>query len=228
MIELENEAERAAVLAHEIAHATAGHGAKRLERDLLTKGALAIASIGTEGSALGQEVIGYAGRGAQLLGLKYSREAEREADFYGMKLMTDAGYCSPQGAVTEQETFVAMENGSRAAPRDWLTSHPTSTERVENNRLRARELMVQRVTDAARAYEAYEEASALLAVASHDAAMSSLNGALNLLYHEAQFRGLRGAITMAQNRYGDAVTNFDRAINLDPAYFAYYLHRGAG
>ena len=85
-----------------------------------------------------------------------------------------------------------------------------------------------RVTDAAPAYEAYQEASALLAVGSHDAAMSSINGALNLLYHEAQFHGLRGAIRMAQNRYGDAVTNFDRAINFDPTYLAYCLHRGAG
>ncbi|NKB98369.1 MAG: M48 family metalloprotease [Pseudomonadales bacterium] len=243
LVALEHESELAAVLAHEIAHAAARHGAKRLERDMLTQGVLAVASIGTEGSALGQEVIGYASRGAQLLGLKYSRDAEREADFYGMQFMTDAGY-SPQGAVTLQEKFVAMKGGAAAASQDWLASHPTSIERVENNRGRARELMARkptathfgtaeyrtaltRVTEAAPAYEAYEEASALLEVGSHDAAISSINQALSLVSDEAQFHGLRGAIRMAQKRYGDAVTNFDRAISFDPAYFAYYLHRGA-
>ncbi|MEZ5559033.1 MAG: tetratricopeptide repeat protein [Pseudomonadales bacterium] len=43
---------------------------------------------------------------------------------------------------------------------------------------------------------------------------------------EAQFHGLRGDIRLAQKRYGDARTNYQRAIERDPEYFAYYLGRG--
>lgn len=238
---LDNESELAAVLAHEIAHAAARHGAKRLERQMLTQTVIAVAQAGASGSAVGQEVIGYAAQGAQLLGLKYSRDAEREADYYGMNFMVDAGY-SPQGAVTLQQKFVEMQAGAPNA--GLMSSHPASQERVENNRGRAvklrqrqpgatffgsneyRQAMTE-LAEAAPAYEAYEEAGALLEVGSYDAAATEVSRAIRLLDREAQFHGLRGAIRMQQERYDDAVINFNRAIERDPEYFGYYLHRGA-
>lgn len=241
LVVLENEAELAAVLAHEVAHAAARHGAKRLERAMLAQGVMAAAALGTEGSAIGQQVVGYAVRGAQLLGFKYSRDAEREADYYGMQFMARSGY-SPEGAVSLQEKFVAMQGETTA--QDWLSSHPTSAERVNNNRRRARELSAgfpeanQSISGAydqamaplraaLPAYEAYDEASALLEVGSTAEALDAVNRALELENREAQFHGMRGAIRLAQGRYSDAITNFDRAIERDPDYFAYYLHRGA-
>ena len=62
---------------------------------------------------------------------------------------------------------------------------------------------------------------------SYDAAATEVSRAIRLLDREAQFHGLRGAIRMQQERYDDAIINFNRAIDRDPEYFGYYLHRGA-
>ena len=71
--------------------------------------------------------------GAQLMTQKYGRDAEREADEFGMLYMSESGY-DPQGAVELQETFVAL---SKKRDPDWISglfaSHPPSMERVENN-----------------------------------------------------------------------------------------------
>ena len=74
-----------------------------------------------------------AGLGAQLITQKYGRDAEREADYYGMKYMSLSGY-DTQGAVDLQKTFVKLSEGRR---QDFLSglfaSHPPSQERVQNN-----------------------------------------------------------------------------------------------
>jgi predicted Zn-dependent protease len=78
-------------------------------------------------------VVGAAQQGAQLIGLKYSRDAEREADYYGADFMVKAGY-DPYAAVTLQEQFLALSNDQgQQGVASWFASHPTSAERVQNN-----------------------------------------------------------------------------------------------
>lgn len=243
LVELDNEAELAAVLAHEIVHAAARHGAKRIERGLLSQGLIAVTAIGTAGWEYGGDAVRLAQGGSVLFNQKYSRDAERESDYYGTQMMARAGY-DPYAAVTLQQKFVALSGSEERAFLDGLlASHPASTERVENNRGLVKRLRSEgfasghfgqaeyaRAMDELRAaqpaYDAYDAAVADFREGKLDAALSRVNDALSSYPKEALFHGLRGAIRQSQKRLDDAVINYDRAIARDPNYFVYHLRRG--
>ncbi|MCG8429277.1 MAG: M48 family metalloprotease, partial [Chromatiales bacterium] len=105
LVELNSEAELAAVLGHEIVHAAARHGAKGMERGMLLQGAIAVAGVAARDSDYSQLAVGAAAVGANLINQSYSRDAESESDYYGMQYMARAGY-DPHAAVDLQETFV--------------------------------------------------------------------------------------------------------------------------
>ena len=138
LIEMESEAELAAVLGHELVHADAAHGARAQSKGVLTQvGALGgMVLLGSEVDDRTLRQVGMLGiqLGAQLVTTAYGRDAERESDLYGMRYMSAAGY-DPQGAVELQETFVELSEGGN---QNWLSglfsSHPPSRERVENNK----------------------------------------------------------------------------------------------
>jgi beta-barrel assembly-enhancing protease len=117
LTELNNEAELAAVLSHEIVHAAARHGAQQLEKGQLLQIGSAVASVaaGAYGGAdLGQMVGQGAMLGAQLLQAKYGRDDELEADKYGMKYMKSVGY-DLQAAVSLQELFLRKFQAGQGA-----------------------------------------------------------------------------------------------------------------
>ena len=107
LTELENEAELAAVLGHEVVHSAARHGAKSMERGTLLQGVLLATTIGASSSEYGNYIVGGAQLGAQLLTTKHGRGAELESDYYGTLYMAKAGF-DPTAAITLQEKFVAL------------------------------------------------------------------------------------------------------------------------
>ncbi|HIE07331.1 MAG TPA: peptidase M48, partial [Desulfarculaceae bacterium] len=98
LVELNSEAELAAVLSHEIVHAAARHGAKRIERGIFLQGMIIATGIASSNSEYSRFAVGGAGIVSQLLTHKYSRNAEFEADLFGMHYMSRAGY-DPSAAI---------------------------------------------------------------------------------------------------------------------------------
>ncbi|MBX3707862.1 MAG: M48 family metalloprotease [Pseudomonadales bacterium] len=243
LTELGSEAELAAVLGHEIVHAAGRHGAKAVERGVLSQVALLGVAIGTHRSEYSQALVGGAALAAGLVNQRYGRDAEREADYYGTRYLAAAGY-DPMAAVTLQETFVRLSEGRSTS---WLeglfASHPPSTERVANNRrlvetLRAEgfkggNLGVEPYTAALRqlredadAYAAADEARKALAARDYAAARTAAQKAIRLQNREAAFHGLLGDIERGERRFDRAIAAYDAAIARDDGYFAYYLGRG--
>ncbi|WP_337658589.1 M48 family metalloprotease [Sphingorhabdus sp. Alg231-15] len=137
---MNDEAEMAGVLGHEVGHVAAEHGRKRQKAARRNSILGALGQIGAAvllgDSALGklgQEVFG---TGSQLLTLKYSRKQEHEADDLGIAYLASAGY-APQALSTMLESLAAQSAiDARAAGRDargvptWASTHPNPVQRV--------------------------------------------------------------------------------------------------
>ncbi|MDP9089207.1 MAG: M48 family metallopeptidase [Pseudomonadota bacterium] len=118
------DAELAAVIGHEIAHALREHTRERVSRAYEQQ--LAVASIailtgaGTGAMDLGNEVA------SVTFALPHSREQESEADIIGLELMARAGY-DPNAAVSVWQKMLAME---KSAPPQFLSTHPSPGNRI--------------------------------------------------------------------------------------------------
>ncbi len=241
LMHLENEAELAAVLGHEIVHSAARHGALSMQRGVLLQGAMLATSLATQDEAYGNYVVGAAQLGAQLVTLKYGRGAELEADQYGIEYMVRAGY-DPSAAISLQETFVRL---SDAGERNWLdglfSSHPPSMERVEANRVTVAQLDLRTDLEIGKArydqalahlrtvqpaYEALERAQFLVSENNLESAEASLMKAIRIEPGEALFHGTLGDVYRLENRFESATGAYDKALALDDEYYRYYLGRG--
>ncbi|MDH5304068.1 MAG: M48 family metalloprotease [Gammaproteobacteria bacterium] len=239
LVEIQSEAELAAVLGHEITHAAARHTAQQMSRAQILQGLVVATSVVSSDSSYGNLAVGGASVAAQLVSTKYGREAELEADKYGMRYMSKAGY-DPQGAVTLQETFVRLSEGRNQS---WLNglfaSHPPSQERVTANRERIRNLpaggtlgvdayraAMQKTLDAKPAYDAYDAGRKALGEKKADEALALADKAIESFSAEANFHALRGDVRLMNKQYDMAVTNYDRAISRRGNFFYYPLQRG--
>ena len=238
LVELENEAELAALLGHEVVHAAAKHSANQMQRNLLFGLAGLGVGLAVDDSKHARSIVGATQLGLQLASLKYGRDDERESDYYGMKYMHAAGY-DTSAAVTLQEKFVALSEGRQSS---WLegllASHPPSPERVANNRAalaefppggevggtRYRAHMATLLEDR-RAYELADEARKNNGQ-NTARALQLIDQAIDQQPREALFHGIKGDILATQGRHGDAVRAYDAAIQRDPDYFGHYLGRG--
>jgi predicted Zn-dependent protease len=243
--ELNNEAELAAVLGHEIVHAAARHGAKAQERGTLLQVGMVAAQVGLASSNmdgnLANLAIQGAGVGAQMVQMKYGRDQELESDHYGMLYMKRAGY-DLNGAVTLQQTFVRLSE-AQGRNQSWLeglfASHPPSPERVAKNQAALAELGSGGELGAERyaaktaelrklkpAYDKYDQALAAANKKDMVTAKKLASEAAQLLPREARFTQLLGDIAMAQNQPKDALAAYEKSINLDGNYFGPYLGGG--
>ncbi len=115
----------AAVLGHEIAHNVAHHAAERMSQAvvLLPLGLLAYL-FGDAAGMLTRTGLNL------LLSLPGSRKQEEEADYVGLLMMAQSCY-DPEAAVT---LWAKMEKGEQGAPPQFLSTHPSSHNRMEKIR----------------------------------------------------------------------------------------------
>lgn len=239
LTELDNEAELAAVLGHEVVHSAARHTAQMLERGMLLQLGVIAAGVAASDSQYANLAVGAGMIGAQILSARYGREAELEADRYGMRYMANAGY-EPDAAVSLQETFVRLSEGRQQG---WLqglfASHPPSEERVNRNRDHARELAVDgdlgretyqqrtaHLREVKPAYEKHMEGLTALRENNPARARELAREALAIEPREGKFHGLLGQAAMQEDRRDEAMGHFDAAIDRNPQYFEYYVYRG--
>ena len=127
---VENEAQLAVVLGHEVGHVAGRHGSKRAATAQL--GQLGLIT----GAVLGQELLGLpagdllstGGTIAQLMFLRYGRDDERESDHLGVEYSALAGYQSREGAAFFQTLKRLSDKAGQSIP-SMLSTHPDPGER---------------------------------------------------------------------------------------------------
>jgi len=241
LVYLEDEAQLAAVLGHEIVHAAARHGASQNAENVLIGATAAIAGVAIANKKPEYAVlaVGALGVSANAWQSKYSRDHELEADKYGIKYMVKAGY-DPQAAVELQELFVRMfEKQDTSWIEGMFASHPPSRDRVEANR---RELQ-HYPSGGARNKEAFQRALAQLKQDSdaykkyNDAvkaaknkqylnSMSLVDEAIQQQPKENLFWELKGKLLLQQDQSREAIAALDRAIAANPNFYRPYVYRG--
>lgn len=124
----------AAVMGHEVAHATLRHGGKRMTENQLNgvtmaviDAGLGIADMETTNRGLLMGAIGVVGQYASTL--PYSRGHETEADIQGLRYAIRAGF-DPNEAPKLWERMAELGSGGP----EWMSTHPEPLERAKKLR----------------------------------------------------------------------------------------------
>jgi predicted Zn-dependent protease len=242
---MENEAQLASVLGHEVGHVTARHSAAGMTRQrvagaLSTLGAAALEVAGVQGS----ELILQGGMIATNLVLqKYSRDQERQSDQLGMQYMTAMGY-NPEGMVQTMEILDASHQREPSAVESLFLSHPLTSERIASARkltatqdpqLRVPEKLAEgpfraataRLKALAPAYAKMDQGKAALGDNDAAKAVRLLSEATTTAPDQALIWSFRAA---AESRAGDttkALVSAERAVALYPGLFRARFTAGA-
>jgi predicted Zn-dependent protease len=126
----ESEAELITVLAHELAHIYAHHGARALtasyQKRMVAGNLLALAKV--DNSNLTETIISLGvGVGLELLDRGYSRGEEKEADKLGTHIAFNAGY----NPTFMTKFFVRLFEANPKQPFKLLSTHPPTPERIQ-------------------------------------------------------------------------------------------------
>ena len=198
LLKLNDEAELASLLGHELGHVNARHTAQQMSQAMLTQtlvgGAAAI--VGSQGSALGDLTTQLGSIGAGALLASYSRDNERQADDLGLRYMVAAGY-NPQGFVGLMDMLRTLNKQRPNAVELMFSTHPMSDERYQSA------VQATRTRYAQAQGSLYRE---------------------RYMDHTAELRRQRGAIEamqngekeMARKNYDSAASQFQQALKIAP------------
>ncbi len=137
---VDNEAQLAAVMGHEMSHVILRHGTNQVSKANLIEIPLALAGELTNSSSLmGQLTQWGINLGTSSVLLKFSRTAESQADLMGSHLMAEAGYDPMQMA-----KFFEKLNAQTGSAIEFLSDHPNPENRSHAIEQEARRLPQQR------------------------------------------------------------------------------------
>ena len=130
LLHADEEAEMAGVMAHEIAHVCARHGTKQATKGEIMNLASIPAMIFIPYSWAGWAMYQGLNFAIPITFLKFSRDAEREADYLGLQYMYNAGY-DPNAFVAFFEKVQAEEKKRPGTIPKVFSTHPPTPDRIE-------------------------------------------------------------------------------------------------
>ncbi len=234
---MENEAQLAAVLGHEIGHVAARHQAAGYTRQVIAGvlTAVGVAALETAG-VRGADLLAQGGAlAANLVLMKYSRDQERQADELGMDYMTRAGY-NPQGMVQVMEILLRAQKKQPSAVEALFLSHPLTTERLatakamaarQPEHLRTPERLREepfrkataRLRELAPAYAKMDEGRRALARDKTERALELLEEATRMAPDQALIWAFRAAAEAKAEKTDAALRSAEKAAKLAPDLF---------
>jgi len=199
LVALNNEAELAALLGHELGHVNARHTAQQISKGMLTQVVVGGFSVlaGTKATMLGQLAAQLGSIGAGVLLAAYSRDNEREADDLAMEYMTKAGY-SPGGMVGLMNMLRSLSKEKPGTIELMFATHPMSDERYQTALTNSRSKYAQFAK-----LPMYRER-----FMDNTANLRRIKGAIE----EMQ----KGEKEMASKKYNDAENHFRQALHIAP------------
>lgn len=130
ILRAQEESELAGVMAHEISHVVLRHGTKNATKgEIMQLATIPLMLLGPGGWA-GYGIYEAAQLAIPVTYLKFSRDAERQADYFGLQYMYHAGY-DPNSYVTFFERIQADEKRRPGTIPKVFSTHPPTPERIE-------------------------------------------------------------------------------------------------
>lgn len=144
---MNNEAELAGVLGHEVGHVAARHSQRRQaaaqQNTLLGAAGAILSGILLGDSGIGQQISRGILQGSQMLTLRFSRDQELQADELGIQYLNRAGY-DPRAMATVLQSLAAqnaldasLQGRDDARVPEWASTHPDPASRVQTALQRA-------------------------------------------------------------------------------------------
>jgi predicted Zn-dependent protease len=234
LLEMDNEAELAGLLGHELGHVNSRHTAQQAGRGMVANVLVAGASIATAAAGYqgGAAIVALGGMvGSSALLASYSRDDEREADGLGIDYMTRAQY-SPEGMVGLMSMLQRQSKEKPSMLATMFSTHPMSDERyatakreAESRSAIARGYPLQRerymdMTAPLRrlqpAIQAEQRGEDQMRRKALPQAEEQLSGALRLAPGDYTGHVLMAKCLLAQKRNGDAQSYLDKAKAIYP------------
>jgi beta-barrel assembly-enhancing protease len=245
LAELDNEAEFAFVMGHEMGHVSARHSAKQMSYGMLQQIGLGAAGIALSGSEYAEAAMTVGAIGSSLLLLKYSRDDELEADRLGILYMSKLGY-DPKNALSAHRNLekisqeymrsVGKDPSQSGFFEDLLSTHPRTSVRIEEIQQMItktpripftgdgtyRERFQTKLTDMKRLNalyrDYYDKAVTALQKKEIDAADSFITQGLNKDQSQPAFHTLKGLVMLKKKEHGESEKYFRTALTIDNNY----------
>jgi predicted Zn-dependent protease len=129
--QLDNEAQLAGVLGHEIGHVIERHSAERMAKADLGQSLVGAVAVGASGDGSGYGAAQAAQVVNQIVQMRYGRDQELESDSYGVAYMVKAGY-DPNEMIQVMEVLKKASGGGGRP--EFMSTHPDPGNRAEQIR----------------------------------------------------------------------------------------------